>query len=222
VVAIDLGGSIRTRTAEATLADLAPRLPELGITRCANVTGLDRLGIPVYCAIRPEARLLQIANGKGLLASHAQVSALMESIEHLHAELRPAALRSASIERLRAQAETFAEPAAMPNFTGGAHYTDQTVQEWLPGRHLATGETCWLPASAFWIGEPQLTAFTSNGLASGNTRDEAIVHGLLEVLERDAIASLSGGGLSRARLEEHHHPRQHIRRSCARPDRAGS
>src|SRR5262249_17772424 len=68
-------------------------------------------------------------------------------------------------------------------------------------RHLATGEICWLPASAFWIGEPQLTAFTSNGLASGNTVNEAIVHGLLEVLERDALASLSGGGLSRARLE---------------------
>ena len=63
-----------------------------------------------------------------------------------------------------------------------------------------TGEVGWLPASAFWIGEPQLTAFSSNGLASGNTPDEAVVHGTLEVLERDAIARLSAGGMSAARL----------------------
>ncbi len=198
--AIDLGGSYRTRTAEATLAELAPRLAGLGITRCANVTGLDRLGIPVYCAIRPEAQLLQIANGKGLLDSHAQVSALMESIEHLHAELPPAMLRSTSVASLRAGGEPFVEPAAMPSFVGGVHYTDDTLQDWLPGRHLVTGEVSWLPASAFWIGEPQLTTFSSNGLASGNTVDEAVVHGLLEVLERDALASFSGGGMSQARL----------------------
>ena len=198
--AIDLGGSYRDRTTEATLAALAPRLADLGISRCANVTGLDRLGIPVYCAIRPEARLLQIANGKGLLDSHARVSALMESVEHLHAELPPSSLRSATISNLRAGGEPFVEPAAMPSFAGGVHYTDDTLQEWLPAQHLVTGEECWLPASACWIGEPQLTVFSSNGLASGNTPNEAIVHGMLEVLERDALARLSGGALSQAHL----------------------
>lgn len=198
--AIDLGCSFRDCTAEVTLERLACRQAGLGITRCADVTGLDRLGIPVHCAIRPSARLLQIANGKGLRHSHAKASALMESIEHLHAELPPAGLRRAAIAELRAQGEAHVEPAAMPSFLGGVHYTDRTVQDWLPARHLVTGAPHWLPASAFWIGEPQLTAFTSNGLASGNTPDEAVVHGLLEVLERDALARLCGGGLSRANL----------------------
>jgi ribosomal protein S12 methylthiotransferase accessory factor len=198
--ALDLGGSHRVRSADATLAEIAPKLRGIGITRCADVTGLDRLGIPVFCAIRPTASLLQIANGKGLEPSHARVSALMESIEHLHAELPPARLRCASIAELRSGGEYHVEPAAMPSYGSGVHYTDRTLQDWLPGRHLVTGEVGWLPASAFWIGEPQLTAFSSNGLASGNTPDEAVVHGTLEVLERDAIARLSAGGMSAARL----------------------
>ena len=201
MAAIDLGGSQRVCTAEATLAALAPKLRGLGITRCAEVTGLDRLGIPVYCAIRPTAKLLQIANGKGLEDSHARASALMESIEHLHAELPPALQRDASMAELAAAGERFIEPAAMPSFMGAVHYTDRTIQPWVPGRDLTTGNTYWLPASSFWLAQPQLTAFTSNGLASGNTLAEAVVHGMLEVLERDAIARLSGGRLTKAVLE---------------------
>jgi YcaO-like protein with predicted kinase domain len=49
-----------------TLARLRPLLPKLGITRVANVTGLDTIGIPVAMAVRPNSRSLSVSQGKGL------------------------------------------------------------------------------------------------------------------------------------------------------------
>ena len=50
----DLGGTIRATSPEATLAKLEPLLlPVFGITRVANITGLDHINIPTYVAIRP-------------------------------------------------------------------------------------------------------------------------------------------------------------------------
>src|SRR5947208_11733958 len=37
----------------------------IGVTRVARVTGLDRSGIEVACAVRPLGHVLQVANGKG-------------------------------------------------------------------------------------------------------------------------------------------------------------
>ena len=50
-------GTHRLVPPEETLARLAPHLLDFGITRCAEVTGLDDdLGVPVYVAIRPRGR----------------------------------------------------------------------------------------------------------------------------------------------------------------------
>src|SRR5438093_1523690 len=54
------GGTHRLVAPEDTLARITPHLAACGITRCADVTGLDRLGIPVYCAIRPRTRTIQV------------------------------------------------------------------------------------------------------------------------------------------------------------------
>jgi ribosomal protein S12 methylthiotransferase accessory factor len=37
----------------------------MGVTRIANVTGLDRIGIPVAIAVRPNSRSVSVAQGKG-------------------------------------------------------------------------------------------------------------------------------------------------------------
>src|SRR5262245_21405550 len=79
-------GTHRLVAPGVTLARILPLLPALGITRYADVTGLDRLGVPTYCAIRPAAATLQVSNGKGLTHASAKVSALMEAIELQHAE----------------------------------------------------------------------------------------------------------------------------------------
>src|SRR5262245_3363449 len=79
-------GTHRLTQPEATLKLVTPHLPALGITRLADVTGLDSIGIPVFCAIRPRGRLLQVSNGKGLRPIDARVSALMEAVEFYHFE----------------------------------------------------------------------------------------------------------------------------------------
>src|SRR4249919_2180198 len=53
-------GTHRTRVPSETLAVIEPHLRRFGITRVANVTGLDRLGVPVYLAVRPNARSLSV------------------------------------------------------------------------------------------------------------------------------------------------------------------
>ena len=51
---------------EATLARVLKLAPALGITRLSTVTGLDRLGVPVAVACRPNSRSLAVFQGKGL------------------------------------------------------------------------------------------------------------------------------------------------------------
>ena len=47
------GGTHRALSPAETLERFLPLRREMGITRLANVTGLDVLGIPVYMACRP-------------------------------------------------------------------------------------------------------------------------------------------------------------------------
>ena len=54
-------GTHRSTAPEETLARVAPLLPALGITRLANITGLDRIGIPVVVACRPNSRSLAVS-----------------------------------------------------------------------------------------------------------------------------------------------------------------
>src|SRR5438128_2287036 len=56
------GGTHRVLSPEATLAKIEPHLSAIGVTRCADVTGLDRIGIPVFCAIRPQGKMIQVTN----------------------------------------------------------------------------------------------------------------------------------------------------------------
>ncbi len=58
-------GTHRTTSPEDTLTKVKPLLKEMGITRLANLTGLDRIGIPVISAVRPNSRSVSISPGKG-------------------------------------------------------------------------------------------------------------------------------------------------------------
>ena len=79
-------GTHRTVDPAATLARLQPHLAGMGITRIANVTGLDRIGVPVVMVCRPNARSLAVSQGKGLTLDAAKASGVMEAIELYHAE----------------------------------------------------------------------------------------------------------------------------------------
>ena len=79
-------GTHRSATLAATWRRFAPAARRAGITRIAELTGLDTLGIPVFAAIRPMGRSLSTQQGKGTTALAARVSALMESLETWSAE----------------------------------------------------------------------------------------------------------------------------------------
>jgi YcaO-like protein with predicted kinase domain len=180
-----------------TWARLKPLLPVFGIARLGGITGLDRIGIPVFTACRPNSRSLSVFQGKGLTADAARVSAAMEAYETWCAETIDRPLKLASVDELR-----FSHPLAdltrLP-LTDVAGVDPQLPFLWIEGRNLMDGDLLgggqrWLPFelvhAAYALPEPAHSgalAATTNGLASGNTRAEALLHGLMEVIERDAI-----------------------------------
>lgn len=68
------------------LERIRPVLPFAGITRLADITGLDSLGVPVTLALRPNSPTIVCSSGKGLTLDAALVSGAMEGIEIHHAE----------------------------------------------------------------------------------------------------------------------------------------
>jgi ribosomal protein S12 methylthiotransferase accessory factor len=189
VTTVDLGGTVRARSAEETLERIKPRIPQFGITRVASVTGLDVLGVPVWMAVRPLARSLTVSQGKGITDALAYISAVMESIEMHHAEHWDATGPVVSLGEAF-QDHRFASPAAL-SLRSDANITDATAVRWVEGQDLVSGKPAFLPKELLDLdfrmkrGQAPVFLSSSNGLASGNTRTEAIVHGLCEVIERD-------------------------------------
>ncbi|MFC8518625.1 YcaO-like family protein [Streptomyces sp. NPDC057257] len=177
---------------EETLRRFGPVGKRIGITRLADVTGLDHVGLPVCLALRPTARSLVTSIGKGLTPAAAKAGALMEAVETWHAEHLMLPTRTGSYEEMAAVARVV-DPAQLPRAFGGSVTRGQS-RRWLRGTDLVTGADTWVPYesvsmnfTAGELGEPGL-ARNSNGLASGNSLEQAMLHGLCEVVERDAEA----------------------------------
>ena len=170
-------------------------MPRLGMTRLANVTGLDCIGVPVYVAIRPNARSLATSQGKGLDHDAAKASALMESIETWHAETMLNPVRWDSFQALAraaaAGADAVVDPQELPHMR---RPRPEVPGPWVQGFDLVGERPCWVPLDAVtlnWVAAPErgTELFRStNGLASGNHLLEAVVHGACEIIERDAEA----------------------------------
>jgi YcaO-like protein with predicted kinase domain len=180
-------------------------LPALGITRIANVTGLDRTGIPVVTVCRPNERSVSVSQGKGLTLEAAKASGIMEATEVWHAEhiLNPLKLASASEMRT---AHRVADVEGLPR-TSGSRYGEALPLLWIEGSDLFEHVPVWVPFEIVSANytlplPPGSGCFQSNtkGLASGNHVLEAISHGLCEVVERDARTMWQvGSGVSGAR-----------------------
>jgi len=165
--------------------------PSMGITRVANVTGLDVIGIPVIMAIRPNSRSLSVSQGKGLTLDAAKASGLMESIELYHAEHIEAPLRYATLSEMRARGNDV-DADALPRPMSSSFHADLKIL-WIQGYDLLVRRDVWIPFELVSIDcsvplPPGHGSFsiTSNGLASGNNLLEAVCHGVAEVIERDA------------------------------------
>ena len=181
-------GTQRVEPPEATLARILPRMAGFGVTRLGRLTGLDRLGIEVTMAARPNAHGVSVANGKGLDAASAKVSALMEAIERWHGERPGLATRFGFGEDL-ATADCPAWLDGLPRRPESP--ADPGAIFWAPARDLLTGGAALVPfdlVHTSWLaGVPYHGFHTStNGLASGSHPAEAALHGLCELIEHDS------------------------------------
>ncbi|MFD7894623.1 YcaO-like family protein [Streptomyces sp. NPDC059743] len=201
---IVLDGTVRARTPEETWRALEPELECLGITRVACLTGLDHLGTPVWTAIRPRAHTLVTSQGKGASDVLAKISAVLESAELWHAEQpQPTAPVHGSYRDLEPPYPMALLPVKF------AHEGLKDIElDWVAGTGLTSGQDILVPAGLARrrlrrdVTQPDLFHVTSNGLACGNTLDEAILHGLFEVIERDVLhRDYAGGGQQRTLID---------------------
>ncbi len=197
-----LEGTQRVFDPETTLSNTTPLLPKIGVTRIANITDLDRVGIPVFSAIRPSAAAgaISIYSGKGANETNARISAIMESFERCLAEQPEISTNLPGIlldaERTNDTYESLSEnyPALYPGtLLLPQPLPDSANIEWVMGYDLINDIEVFVPANAVFhpynpMDGNKLFRSNTNGLASGNTIEEAVLHGLLEVIERDALS----------------------------------
>lgn len=182
-------GTHRTRDPESTLAALKPLMSRIGITRLGDLTRLDDVGIPIYHAIRPSSNLSGVSHGKGLTPTLAKVSALMESVEIWHAENVALPITRC---RLAEMAATLPYDIFQVPLMGRTFLHRDLVLDWIPAFAPTTVTPTFLPRELVAFGavrprwRPPVFLTTSNGLASGNALAEALLHGLCEIIERDA------------------------------------
>lgn len=173
------------------------------VLRRAGDCGLHRFGTMATTSDRllgPELRHLDGASG-GVDASResARAAAIAEVLERYAASWTPDDSVVATADELGPEAvdpESFAlyAPAQYtePDFPF-VPFTRSTRIRWIRGFSLPDGEPAWLPAQRALLSqvlepdEAWIDDGSSNGLACGQTLDEATLSGLLETLERDAF-----------------------------------
>jgi len=165
--------------------------PAMGITRVADITGLDVIGLPVVTVCRPNSRAVSVSLGKGLDLAAAKASGVMESIEAFMAERVTLPLVLGSVNDL-GSSHPLVDVDLLPRTADSVYHPDAPIL-WIEGRELLSGARRWVPYemvhTAYTLPRPTGTGCfvaTSNGLASGNHLLEAISHAICETVERDA------------------------------------
>ena len=171
----------------------------LGVSRVARVTGLDRAGVEVACAVRPGGHVLQVANGKGGTFEDAAAGAVLEAAELWAAEQVDAAkLIWGSAAELRAAGRTAwdaGDLGSAAQLVAPALWSEATRVAWREGVELCSGARVLVPAQALHCPPPgalslgpSVVSWTSNGMGAHPDRDAALLHAILEALERDQLA----------------------------------
>ena len=201
-------GTHRIKDPQETIDENEKKLRTAGISRITDITDLDRIKIPVFSAIRPTAQegSVSVYAGKGVTKEQAKASAMMEGFERYSAEKQ-------DIDKERMIVSTYNEIInnSNPNLNKEntlnpkdlllpKNFTTQNVEnsrlEWIESTDITRDETIYVPANAVFhpyipsrdnIPSPiAIFKGNTNGLASGNIIEESVLHGIFEVVERDA------------------------------------
>lgn len=223
---VRLPGTNRAAPPAATLAMASRAAARVGVTRVADITRLDTIGIPTYQAIRPLSRTLAVSQGKGVTPELAKLSAVMESVETWHAEQPMSPVVTAPAREVRA--DLVYDVLDLPRCTPSVLHEGLPL-DWMPARSLVDGARTLVPMSSVLLSLEQKVGWnapalfaSTNGLASGNTVVEGTLHGLYEVIERDAVtAALTGGSEMGVRVEPRTSGSTVIDELCSMIERAG-
>lgn len=194
-------------SADAVLGRLLPMIDGLGITRIGDITGLDRVGIPVMQATRPLSLSNSVAQGKGSNPEAAAVSAILEAAECFFAErLSRFATVTASCVDLGIAPALFARHLAEdcpPDW-------HREAVAWTAATDLLADATRMIPLALvhtdFTFPHARQDAYfaaSTSGLAVALCEHDAVLHGLLECFERDALAraNRTHGFFQRSRID---------------------
>lgn len=185
----------------ANTLDVVDGLAEtMGVLSLTEASSLDRIGIPVFLCerIRPDGSRTR-HTGKGISGAQARVSLLMEAAERYSSEFReedlPRLVHGSFRSLQRKHPILDPRQLILPAFSD---WRPETELNWVRGSDLVTHEEILVPAAAVYhpFHLDGILPFRShtNGVASGNSIEEAVFHALAEVIERDAwsIAQFSG------------------------------
>ncbi|HKG29911.1 MAG TPA: YcaO-like family protein [Nitrososphaeraceae archaeon] len=191
-----VNGTSRITPAQETLKRVTFISQKIGVTRLADITNMDILGIPNYSAVLPGTEdYIWVYSGKGPTKAHARASALMESIERYSSlpSGGPKNFIQGSYDQLSKSfnvlhPDEIVEPLRF-------QYNNEMSMDFLSGFDLFSEEPILVPASVALFRYSPVPPFVdpfafhhTNGLASGNVMEEAICHSLCEVIERDATS----------------------------------
>jgi ribosomal protein S12 methylthiotransferase accessory factor len=185
-------GTHRAINPSQTISKVENKLKKAGVTRVTEITHLDRVGIPVYSAIRPSAQdgAVSIYAGKGATTDQAKASAMMEAFERYSAEKQDID-QNKIIKGTFNEMENALKPSSLILPRRLQKNPEETRLEWIESINIKTEEKILVPANAVYHPyqtdkESHIFKSNTNGLASGNIIEEAVFHGMTEVIERDA------------------------------------
>jgi ribosomal protein S12 methylthiotransferase accessory factor len=197
--------SSRVKSVEETLSTVLPVSSNIGITRLADITDMDILGIPNFSAVLPGTEdYIWVYSGKGSTRLEAKASALMESVER-YCSL-PSSNQKKMIQGSYKDVSKVSKTLHPSNVVEPMlfEYDEEMIMDFLPGYDLINNEQILVPTPLglfrYSPKPPAVNPFAyhhTNGLASGNVLEEAICHSLCEVIERDAtsLAELNASAL---------------------------
>jgi len=182
----------RSKTPDSTLQFIERIKGVVGMKSFRNATSVDRIGIPVFTCdrVRPDGSTTS-HTGKGVSPIQAQVSITMEAIERYCSEFMKEYKKNlipGSYNRLKTQFNVL-DPEKLILSHNSDYQPDSEIY-WVRGHDLVREEMILVPACTVYhpYHEDRVFLFAThtNGIAAGNTMEEAVIHGLAEVIERDA------------------------------------
>ena len=184
---------IRVMPPEETLKRVLPLLKKAGMGEPEDITDKDNLGIPVFSVDRQETALgkPKYYNGKGATREQAMASGVMEAIERYSAEQRDTDDVVVGTYEQAKEAMMTVNPADLILPLPVLDVYPVADIAWTRGFEMFRGCHILVPACAVFYpyfpnGDYPLFKWHTNGIASGNTMEEAILHALFEDIERDA------------------------------------